>query len=229
MRIHRALRSSVTVAAAALLVSSITPLSGGAAQASCPVLGGFGGNAGYGTGIVPKSDDGSSSSIDVSSVFPNGIGYFGSTFGSIYINVNGNITFEYPLSTYTPYPFPVTGTPMIAPWFADVDTRSEYGSLNNIYYHFDTAGKRFVITWYQVDYFAQQHAPGTNTFQLILTNRDNVAVGDFDVEFRFQTINWTTGDASGGSGGFGGTPAQVGFNAGNGVDYASHPYSRTSS
>ena len=27
-------------------------------------------------------------------------------------------------------------------------------------------------------------------------------------------IQWTTGDASGGTGGLGGTPAQVGFNAG---------------
>ena len=30
-------------------------------------------------------------------------------------------------------------------------------------------------------------------------------------------IQWTTGDASDGFGGFGGTPAHVGFNAGDGV------------
>ena len=41
-------------------------------------------------------------------------------------------------------------------------------------------------------------------------------------------IQWTTGDASGGSGGLGGTPAQVGFNAGDGVRFASVPGSRTS-
>lgn len=40
-------------------------------------------------------------------------------------------------------------------------------------------------------------------------------------------IQWTTGDASGGSNGFGGTPAQVGFNAGDGVRYSSVPGSRT--
>ena len=40
-------------------------------------------------------------------------------------------------------------------------------------------------------------------------------------------IQWTTGDASGGSGGFGGTPAQVGFNAGDGVRFASVPGSQT--
>ena len=40
-------------------------------------------------------------------------------------------------------------------------------------------------------------------------------------------IQWTTGDASGGSGGFGGTPAQVGFNAGDGTRFAVVPESRT--
>ena len=40
-------------------------------------------------------------------------------------------------------------------------------------------------------------------------------------------IQWTTGDASGGSGGIGGTPAQVGFNAGDGNRTATVPASRT--
>ena len=41
-------------------------------------------------------------------------------------------------------------------------------------------------------------------------------------------IQWTTGDASGGSGGLGGTPAQVGFNAGDSKNYANVQDSRTS-
>ena len=41
-------------------------------------------------------------------------------------------------------------------------------------------------------------------------------------------IQWTTGDASGGRGGLGGTPAQVGFNAGDGLRYAAIPQSQTS-
>jgi len=40
-------------------------------------------------------------------------------------------------------------------------------------------------------------------------------------------IQWTTGDSSGGSGGLGGIPAQVGFNAGDGVNFAIVPESRT--
>ena len=40
-------------------------------------------------------------------------------------------------------------------------------------------------------------------------------------------IQWTTGDASGGSNGFGGTEAQVGFNAGDGVRFFSINDSQT--
>ena len=40
-------------------------------------------------------------------------------------------------------------------------------------------------------------------------------------------IQWTTGEASGGVNGLGGTPAQVGFNAGDGINYAAVPESRT--
>ena len=40
-------------------------------------------------------------------------------------------------------------------------------------------------------------------------------------------IRWTTGDASGGSNGLGGTEAQVGFNAGDGIRFASVPGSQT--
>ena len=40
-------------------------------------------------------------------------------------------------------------------------------------------------------------------------------------------IQWTTGSESGGTNGFGGTPAQVGFNAGDGIQYASVEGSQT--
>ncbi len=40
-------------------------------------------------------------------------------------------------------------------------------------------------------------------------------------------IQWTTGDASNGTNGTGGTPAQVGFNAGDGTRFITIPGSRT--
>ena len=41
-------------------------------------------------------------------------------------------------------------------------------------------------------------------------------------------IQWTTGDESGGFNGLGGTPAQVGFDAGDGIRSTTIPGSRTS-
>ena len=40
-------------------------------------------------------------------------------------------------------------------------------------------------------------------------------------------IQWTTGDLSNGVNGMGGIPAQVGFNAGDGINFAAVPDSRT--
>ena len=40
-------------------------------------------------------------------------------------------------------------------------------------------------------------------------------------------IQWNTGDSYGGSNGVGGTPAQVGFNAGDGINFATVPESHT--
>jgi len=45
--------------------------------------------------------------------------------------------------------------------------------------------------------------------------------------FLYEDIQWTTGDNDGGIDGLGGIPAQVGFNRGNGIDFAAIPASRT--
>ena len=66
------------------------------------------------------------------------------------------------------------------------------------------------------------------SFQLILSEAPGCGgAGDFDVEFRFNRCEWETGGASGGSGGFGGTPAQSGFDAGNSRDFVEIMGSRT--
>ena len=65
-----------------------------------------------------------------------------------------------------------------------------------------------------------------NTFQCILATNGLNSFAIF--LYADGLIQWTTGDASGGAGGFGGTPAQVGFNAGDGVRFAIVPESRSS-
>ena len=39
------------------------------------------------------------------------------------MNNNGIISFNAPVGAYTPEPFPLESTPLIAPYWADVDTR----------------------------------------------------------------------------------------------------------
>ena len=66
-----------------------------------------------------------------------------------------------------------------------------------------------------------------NTFQCVMiTNGINAFVAFLYAD---GLIQWTTGDASGGTDGFGGTPAQGGFNAGDGVRYFSIRGSQTAS
>jgi hypothetical protein len=189
-----------------------------------PLLAGLGGPADYGPGNLPGNDDGSSQIIDVSAAFPQGLNFFGMTFMQLYVNNNGNITFGGPLGTFTPQAFPVASQRMIAPWWGDVDTRTGGVPNRNGVYWSITPGQ-FVATWHDVGYYAE-HDNLENDFQLILRTA-GPSPGDFDVEFRYNRCEWTTGDASGGSGGFGGTPAQAGFDAGNNRDYVSLPGSLT--
>ena len=67
--------------------------------------------------------------------------------------------------------------------------------------------------------------PQTNTFQCIMVTDGRQSFVIF--LYADGEIQWTTGDASGGTGGLGGTAAQVGFNAGDGIRFASVPGSQT--
>ncbi len=66
-----------------------------------------------------------------------------------------------------------------------------------------------------------------NTFQCLLVSDGRRSFVIF--LYADGLIQWTTGTASGGAGGLGGTEAQVGFNAGDGVRSASVPGSQTPS
>jgi MYXO-CTERM domain-containing protein len=203
-----------------ILAATLHPSSAAAA----PLLGGLGGPAGYGVGNLPANDDGSSAELNVRPAFPAGLSFFGTTYTSLYVNNNGNVSFGGPLYTFTPSAFPIASQPMIAPWWGDVDTRGGGAPMRNGVYWSITPG-RFVATWHDVGYYAT-HDDLQNDFQVILTAAPP-GVGDFDVELRYNRCEWTTGDASSGSGGFGGTPAQAGFDAGNLIDYVALPGSLT--
>jgi hypothetical protein len=185
---------------------------------------GLGGPAGFGTGVLAPTDDGSSAAIPISGTFASGLNYYGTTYTSVFVNGNGNLSFGAAQGIYTST-FPAMSQPTIAPWWADVDTRSDgRPARNNIAWSLDAT--RLIVTWHLVGYYAT-HDDREDSFQLVLTDRSDVAPGDFDVELRYEQCAWTTGDASGGSGGLGGTPAAAGFNRGDGVESLALPGSGT--
>jgi hypothetical protein len=140
---------------------------------------------------------------------------YGNSYNNVFINNNGNLSFDGGYCTFTSTGFPVSGYPMVAPFWADVDTR---GPLSGIVYMKRGPGW-FAVTWDHVGYYGA-HDDKLNTFQVIISDGTFAPIGlGNNVGFCYGNMDWTTGDASGGSGGYGGSPATVGVNNGNGVDY----------
>jgi hypothetical protein len=139
--------------------------------------------------------------------------FYGTTYTQLYVNNNGNVTFDGQLGTYTPFDLTSTSREIIAPFFADVDTRTG----NIVSYGTGIVGSRnaFGVNWIDVGYFPQQ-TDKLNSFQLILIDRSDRNPDDFDIEFNYDQIQWETGDASNGSGGLGGYSARAGFSNGTG-------------
>jgi hypothetical protein len=174
-------------------------------------------------GALAANDDGSSAAVGIG--FP--INFFGVTHTQLFVNNNGNVTFGAALGAFTPFGLTGTQTAIIAPFFADVDTR---GAGSDIV-RFGTPSGRpdlFVVDWVRVGYFNEKDDK-LNSFQLILQDLSAVpefAPGDFRIIFNYDRIRWETGDASGGSAcradappasdGLGGCSARVGFSNGSG-------------
>lgn len=166
-------------------------------------------DATYSLALSPN-DDGSSSLINL----PFSFNFYGTLYNSLYINNNGNITFENSLFSFSSNAFPSTGNKIIAPFWADVDTRAGNGQvLYKITQH------AIYVNWEDVGYFNQQ-GDKLNTFQLILTDGTDPAVPDGNnISFCYKDMQWTTGSASQGVNGFGGIPATCGANKGDGVGF----------
>lgn len=165
---------------------------------------------GFAANSLAPNDDGSTGLI----ALPFSVDFFGTTFNSLYVNNNGNVTFDASLGTFTPFDLTSTGRQIIAPFFADVDTRG----TGTVTYGVDAIDGLtvFAVTWNAVGYY-NGHTSPTNTFQLLLTDRSDTGVGNFDITFNYDQILWETGDASGGSGGLGGSSARAGYANGTGL------------
>lgn len=142
---------------------------------------------------------------------------YGQEYTSLWINNNGNVTFDAAYGTFSANPFPNNAFVMVAPFWGDVDTGDPNNELGVVSYCVDD--HRMVVTWDSVGYY-NTHGDLRNTFQLIITDGTDPLIGiGNNVCFNYQDMTWTTGDASQGVNGFGGIPAVVGANLGDGVSY----------
>ena len=153
---------------------------------------GLGGPAGYGEGVfstatkVAGNNDDGSVYVDTSSVFGSGMDFFGTTYSGIYINSNGNISFGSAFTDYQTADLSSETTPLIAPFFSDVDITKG----GNIYWDLDPTAGTVTITWLNV---APYSGGGANSFQVVLTDTGG---GNFNVDFLYQDITWTNGGSN---------------------------------
>ena len=136
------------------------------------------------------------------------IDFYGDLFSQVWVNNNGNVTFTAAQSEFTPFDFTTTGDPMIAPFFADVDTRGLGSSVVTYGQTVFDGRAAFCVNWVDVGYYDSRDDK-LNSFQLLLVQVGTT--GDFDIVMNYDRIAWETGEASGGENGFGGTSAEMGF------------------
>ena len=164
---------------------------------------------GFDSNFIPRNDDGSAP-ITALGFTAN---FFGTNYSNAFVNNNGNITFNNALSTFTPFGITGVTTPIIAPFFADVDTNNS--ATSPVTYGTGTVNGNaaFAANYRNVGYYPSA-ANKINDFQVVLISRADTGSGNFDIEFNYDRIQWETGGASGGSNGLGGTSAAAGYSNG---------------
>jgi hypothetical protein len=91
--------------------------------------------------------------------------FYGQNINSVYINNNGNVSFGAAYGTFTANSFPDPTFIMVAPFWADVDTR---GNGSGVVYYKLTANY-LIVRWQSVGYYSM-YDDKLNDFQLILTD-----------------------------------------------------------
>ena len=162
---------------------------------------------GFDDNTIPASDDGVAGPIDLGFE----VDFFGNAHTQVFISNNGNVTFGAALPSWTAVDMSEISAEIIAPFWADVDTRNPLSGATT--FGFDTVDGRDAlgVSWIDVGSFDQQ-ADVTNSFQLVLIDRSDVEPAAFDVEFNYDGVLWDSFDT-----GLPTTPvSRAGFSAGTG-------------
>jgi hypothetical protein len=147
--------------------------------------------AGVYTNQLPANDDGSTEQVPIGFY----MNFYGSSNTTLYVNNNGDVTFDTPVSEYSPKTLSTLGVQVIAPFWADVDTRSTASDV--VKYGANTVDgyDAFVVNWVNVGYYNQK-ADRLLSCQLVILNRSDIAPGDFDLEFNYDKVEWQWGDVT---------------------------------
>lgn len=153
---------------------------------------GLGGLAGYGEVTLDRGDD-TSLRIDASAIFEAGLNYFGQPIAAtdIWVNTNGTISLGAVFTGYPTAQNSQTSANLIAPFWADVDTRlrGEGVESGQIHVDLDTASDCLTVTWDMVGVY-RRDTTTPNRFQVQMFDRGS---GDFDIVFRYEVVSWTIG------------------------------------
>lgn len=159
-----------------------------------------GGNAANVGAADGRNDDGFSGPVNLGF----SLNFFGNTYTQFYINNNGSVSFGNGISAYIPDGPIGASSPVISPFFGDVDTRG----ANSGVVHLAQSANQDVITWDHVGYY-NSHDDKLNTFQLILRGSDySTPAGEGQIGFFYTGMGWESTDTS--------TVAAIGFGDGAG-------------
>ena len=180
MRTFISLRRRFVIVWAIAVALSLTILTLYSAQA----LGPNAVRSGFNSNTLAANDDGSTGAVPIGFT----INFFGTNHSTLFVNNNGNVTFNAVLSTFSPFNLGTTTTPIVAPFFADVDTRRG-GSSPLTFGTGDVGGRlAFGVTWPGVHCFKTAGGVPLNHFQVLLIDRSDVGAGDFDIEFNYDQV-----------------------------------------
>ncbi|MBV8728592.1 MAG: VPLPA-CTERM sorting domain-containing protein [Acidobacteriia bacterium] len=148
------------------------------------------------------------------------INYYGTSFNSLYINTNGNVSLDAPFPyvsglLQSPIGLLASFNEIIAPFFADVDTRNQASGVVSFGTGTFDGFTAFGVNWLNVGYF-NDNVDKLDNFQMLLVDRSDTGAGNFDLIFNYGSMQWETGDADFGMDGLGGFSAIVGFTDGTG-------------
>jgi hypothetical protein len=149
---------------------------------------------------LTANDDGSTDRVPLGFE----IVFYGNTNSTLYVNNNGDVTFDSPQSEYSPKTLASLGVEVIAPYWADVDTRNELSEVVKFGTNTVNGCKAFGVNWVNVGYYSV-HGDKLLSCQLVIISRSDIAPGDFDMEFNYSRVEWQWGDVTVGN------PPRAGF------------------